>query len=88
MAAAALPPRLRRRPSAEHESGQAWVPVMGDWILGGLALMLVMEGLMPFLSPTLWRQMFERALRLSDGQIRFIGLSSMLAGLLLLALLH
>ena len=61
---------------------------MGDWILGGLALMLVMEGLMPFLSPTLWRQMFERALRLSDGQIRFIGLSSMLAGLLLLALLH
>ncbi len=61
---------------------------MSDWILGALALMLVIEGLMPFLSPALWRQMFERALRLSDGQIRFIGLSSMLAGLLLLALLR
>ena len=59
---------------------------MGDWILGALALMLVFEGLMPFVSPTLWRQMFERALKLSDGQIRFIGLTSMVVGLLLLAL--
>ena len=51
-----------------------------------MALMLVFEGLMPFVSPTLWRQMFERAMRMSDGQIRFVGLSSMLVGLVLLAL--
>lgn len=57
---------------------------MLDWVMGALALMLVFEGLLPFLSPGAWRRVFERALQMSDGQIRFIGLSSMLAGLLLL----
>ena len=61
---------------------------MSDWVLGALALMLVFEGLLPFLSPTTWRQVFERAIRMSDGQIRFLGLSSMLLGLLLLAIWH
>ncbi|EHR71768.1 hypothetical protein BurJ1DRAFT_2947 [Burkholderiales bacterium JOSHI_001] len=60
---------------------------MSDWVLGAMALMLVFEGLLPFLSPTTWRQVFERAMRLSDGQLRFLGLSSMLLGLLVLALL-
>ena len=59
---------------------------MLDWFMGALALMLVFEGLLPFLSPTAWRQVFERALKMSDGQIRFIGLSSMLVGLLMLLL--
>ena len=59
---------------------------MLDWLMGALALVLVFEGLLPFLSPTLWRQVFEKATRMSDGQIRFLGLSSMLAGLLLLLL--
>jgi hypothetical protein len=59
---------------------------MGDLLLGALALMLIIEGLLPFLSPARWRAMFERATRLSDGQIRFIGLSSMVIGLLLLAI--
>ncbi len=58
---------------------------MGDLLVGALALMLVIEGLLPFLSPASWRQMFERATRLSDGQIRFIGLISLIAGLVLLA---
>jgi len=57
-----------------------------DWVLGALALMLVFEGLLPFLSPGAWRRVFERAVKLSDGQIRLIGLSSMLVGLLLLLL--
>ena len=59
---------------------------MGEMVLGALALMLVIEGLLPFLSPQAWRQVFERAVRLSDGQIRFLGLGSMLVGLLLLAI--
>jgi hypothetical protein len=59
---------------------------MADWLFGALALMLVIEGLLPFFSPKAWRQVFERALRMTDGQIRFIGLSSMLLGLLLLAI--
>ena len=56
-----------------------------DLLLGAFALMLVIEGLMPFISPPRWRAAFERAVRMSDGQIRFIGLGSMVAGLVLLA---
>jgi len=58
---------------------------MADWLLGAFALMLVIEGLLPFLSPQAWRQVFERAVRMTDGQIRFVGLGSMLLGLILLA---
>jgi uncharacterized protein len=53
-------------------------------LLTALALMLVIEGLLPFLMPALWRQTFRKLTEMSDGQIRFIGLTSMLAGLLLL----
>jgi uncharacterized protein YjeT (DUF2065 family) len=58
---------------------------MGDLLLGALALMLVFEGLLPFFSPRAWRSVFERATRMSDGQIRFLGLVSMLIGMALLA---
>ncbi|MCC7152152.1 MAG: DUF2065 domain-containing protein [Rubrivivax sp.] len=61
---------------------------MGKGLLGALALMLVFEGLLPFFNPRAWREVFERALRMSDGQIRFIGLASMLLGLALLAFWH
>ena len=50
--------------------------------------MLVIEGVLPFLVPNLWRETFKRLTEMSDGQIRFIGLSSMLAGLLLLYLVR
>jgi hypothetical protein len=48
-----------------------------------LALMLVLEGLMPLVAPATWREMFRRLLELSDGQIRFIGLSLVAGGGLL-----
>ena len=54
-----------------------------DAMLGALALMLVAEGLLPLCSPAAWRSVFERALKMTDGQIRFIGMASLLAGLLL-----
>jgi uncharacterized protein YjeT (DUF2065 family) len=57
---------------------------MGSYWVIGLALMLVIEGIMPFLFPNLWRDTFRRLVHLSDGQLRFIGMTSMLAGLLLL----
>ena len=57
---------------------------MWSLLLGALALVLVIEGLLPFLSPAAWRRVFERATRLSDGQIRFLGLSSMIAGVAML----
>jgi uncharacterized protein YjeT (DUF2065 family) len=57
---------------------------MGTTFLMAFALMLVIEGIMPFLFPAQWRETFRRITQLSDGQIRFFGLSSMLVGLLLL----
>ncbi|MEY3252785.1 MAG: hypothetical protein RL227_1758 [Pseudomonadota bacterium] len=59
---------------------------MADALIGALALMLIAEGLLPFLNPRGWRSMFERATQMSDGQIRFIGLISLGVGLLLLLL--
>jgi hypothetical protein len=57
-----------------------------ELLFGAFALMLVIEGLLPLLRPRLWRTVFERAIRMSDGQLRFIGLASVLSGLLMLAL--
>ena len=57
---------------------------MGNYLLTAFALMLIIEGVLPFLLPALWRGTFRRLTELSDGQIRFIGLTSMVAGLLLL----
>ena len=59
-------------------------PSLPDLLLGAFALMLVIEGLLPFISPPQWRRVFERAMKMSDGQIRFVGLGSMLAGLAML----
>ena len=53
-----------------------------------LALLLVMEGLLPLISPSAWRRMFEKILALSDGQIRFFGLGSIAVGLICLVLLN
>lgn len=48
-----------------------------------LALMLVLEGMMPFLFPAVWRETLSKLAQFQDGQIRFIGLVLMLSGLLL-----
>ena len=57
---------------------------MSDILWLALALMLVLEGLMPMLAPARWRQMFSEILKLNDGQIRFFGLGCVGVGLLLL----
>lgn len=56
-------------------------------MLAALALMLVLEGLLPMVAPALWRRIFEQALRLSEGQLRLLGLASVALGLVLLQLL-
>ena len=58
-----------------------------DLLFGALALMLVIEGLLPLFSPRTWRAVFERGIRLTDGQLRFVGLASILAGIVSLLLL-
>jgi uncharacterized protein YjeT (DUF2065 family) len=57
---------------------------MTSTFLMALALMLILEGVLPFLAPGLWRETFRKITQMSDGQIRFVGLSSMLVGLLVL----
>jgi uncharacterized protein YjeT (DUF2065 family) len=59
-----------------------------ELLLPALALMLVIEGLFPLLAPAAWRDAFTRMTQMRDGQIRFMGLVSMLAGLILMSLIR
>ena len=57
---------------------------MSDSWLTAFALVLVIEGLLPFAVPSVWRDAFKRLTEMSDGQIRFIGLISIVSGLVFL----
>ena len=59
---------------------------MAGSLLMAFGLMLVIEGLMPFLAPGAWRDMFRRIMAFTDGQLRFAGLVAMLAGVAIVAL--
>ena len=54
---------------------------MADTLWAALALVLVVEGALPFVAPRFWRQSFAKLVTLTDGQLRFIGLASILMGL-------
>ena len=56
---------------------------MNVW-LAALALMLVIEGVLPFTAPRIWRETFRTLIQMTDGQIRFAGLASMVIGLAVL----
>ncbi len=58
-----------------------------DTVWLAIALVLVIEGIFPFVSPAGWKRMFAQLLLLSDGQIRFFALMSVMAGLMLIWLL-
>jgi len=53
-------------------------------ILTAIALLFVIEGMLPFVRPSRYKQLVAQITRLSDGQLRTYGLSAMIAGLLLL----
>jgi len=57
---------------------------MSTSLLVAFALMLLLEGALPFLAPAAWRETFRRLTQLTDGQIRFLGLASMSVGIILL----
>ncbi len=59
---------------------------MWDTFLMAIALMLILEGIFPFTFPDAWRETFRKLLQLEDGQLRFMGLSAMLIGLIILYL--
>ena len=58
-----------------------------DVLLAGGALMLIVEGVMPFVAPEVWKKTMLQAIALSAGQLRVLGLLAILAGLFLLSLL-
>ena len=53
-----------------------------------LALVLMIEGIMPGLFPAAWRKTLHSLSEMDDRKIRWIGLGSMLAGAILLNFLH
>lgn len=59
---------------------------MSTTILTALGLMLIFEGLLPFIAPQAWRESFKRMIALKDGQLRFMGIISIIGGLLLMFL--
>ncbi|HEX8009567.1 MAG TPA: DUF2065 domain-containing protein [Casimicrobiaceae bacterium] len=61
---------------------------MPETFLAALALVLVLEGLLPLLAPGTWREAFRRLTELTDGQLRFVGLASIAIGAILLVLVY
>ncbi|MCY4265870.1 MAG: DUF2065 domain-containing protein [Gammaproteobacteria bacterium] len=51
-------------------------------------LMLVIEGIVPFLAPQRWRAMIMLLDQIDDKSMRLIGLTSMLAGMILLLIIN
>jgi uncharacterized protein YjeT (DUF2065 family) len=59
---------------------------MWEHIVPALALVLVIEGMLPFLSPGSWREAMSQAARLPDNILRGLGFASMMLGVIVLAL--
>lgn len=57
-------------------------------LFAAFALYLVIEGLLPFVSPDNWRRSLAMIAQLGDNQLRLFGLGSMIAGLILLLLVR
>ncbi len=57
------------------DAGDSW-----NVLLLAFGLMLVLEGLLPLLSPQRWRTLFAQAATLTDGQLRFLGLTALVIG--------
>lgn len=78
---------MRRQPRPKSRPKRVGVDLDSTTFWLSMALVLVIEGFMPFVSPATWRKTFEQILQLSDGQLRFFGMCSLLAGVALIWLL-
>jgi len=52
-----------------------------DSLWTALALVLILEGVLPLCAPSVWRDTFRKVTELSDGQLRFVGLVAITIGL-------
>jgi len=57
---------------------------MSECLMFAFALVLILEGALPFAAPRTWRVTFRKLSEMQDGQIRFLGLLSLAAGILVL----
>lgn len=57
-------------------------------LLTALSLVLVLEGILPFVNPQAYKKALRRALELDDRQMRVLAVSSMIAGVMLLAFIR
>ena len=53
-----------------------------------IALVFIIEGMLPFISPNRWRTMLVMVEQMDDRMIRNVGLGSMLVGVVILYLMH
>ncbi|MDN5848453.1 MAG: DUF2065 domain-containing protein [Nitrococcus sp.] len=61
---------------------------MGQELLTAVALVLVIEGIIPFLSPSFLRRMMLQIVEQTDATLRITGFVTMLAGVILLYVVH
>jgi uncharacterized protein len=61
---------------------------MSELFFIGVALVFIFEGMLPFLSPRIWRRVMQQMMMQSDRALRIFGLASMLVGVGLLYLVH
>jgi uncharacterized protein YjeT (DUF2065 family) len=59
-----------------------------DSLWAAFAMLLIIEGILPFLAPRFWRETFRKIIELEDGQLRFVGLISIALGVIGLMLLQ
>ena len=61
---------------------------MGASFVIALGLVLILEGIVPLILPGVWKETFRRIIGLEDGQLRFIGLMAVVAGVVVLLAMH
>ena len=57
---------------------------MWSVLVAAIGVMLILEGILPFVHPDGWRKVFLMAVQMNNSELRFLGLTSMLLGLLIL----
>jgi len=61
---------------------------VGESFIIALGLVLILEGIVPLAFPTVWKETFRRITSLEDGQLRFVGLMAVVAGIMVLLAMH
>ena len=61
---------------------------MGASFIIALGLVLILEGIVPLVFPSMWKETFRRITTLEDGQLRFVGLMAVVSGVMVLLAMH